>query len=148
MMAKEFSARFSRSSVADMIRVLALSSALCAMLAACGTPQEMCIRRGTADLRTVDRLIEEIEGNLARGFRYETEIRVRHRWTWCSPRLIDDDHMAPRLCPDEEEYEIRRPVPIDPAVEERTLANLKARRAVLVGPAARAVEACRRAYPE
>ena len=43
-----------------------------AALAACGTPQEQCINRNTRDLRTVDRLIAEAEGNLQRGYAYET----------------------------------------------------------------------------
>ena len=50
-----------------------------ALLAACGTPQEQCIAYGTRDLRTVDKLIVETEGNLTRGYALEEKvIRYAH----------------------------------------------------------------------
>ena len=40
-------------------------------LAACGTPQEQCINRETREIRHLQGMLEEIEGNLARGYAYE-----------------------------------------------------------------------------
>ena len=37
-------------------------------LAACGTPQEQCIGAATRDMQVVNRLIAEVQGNLARGY--------------------------------------------------------------------------------
>jgi hypothetical protein len=54
-----------------------------ATLTACGTPQEQCISRNTRDLRTVDRLIAESEGNLARGYAFETVTVYEDYWTYC-----------------------------------------------------------------
>jgi hypothetical protein len=54
-----------------------------AALAACGTPQEQCINRNTRDLRTVDRLIAESEGNLQRGYAYETITVYEPEWSYC-----------------------------------------------------------------
>jgi hypothetical protein len=51
-----------------------------ALLTACGTPQEQCVARNTRDLRTVDKLIAEVQGNLARGYALR-ETRAR-RWLW------------------------------------------------------------------
>ena len=44
---------------------------------ACGTPQEQCINRNTRDLRTVDRLIAETEGNLDRGYALKPSLTMR-----------------------------------------------------------------------
>ena len=54
-----------------------------AALAACGTPQEQCISCNTRDLRTVDRLIAESEGNLQRGYAYESVTVYEDYWTHC-----------------------------------------------------------------
>ena len=55
------------------------------LLAACGTPQEQCIRYNTRDLRTVDRLIAETEGNLDRGYAIETITEYEEYWGFCRP---------------------------------------------------------------
>ncbi len=119
-------------------------------LAACGTPQEQCIRRSTVELRKVERLIAETQGNLARGYAYEEDTITTHQWVAC---IAPGSGVAGRpvrttMCFEPETRTIRREVPIDPAAEERVLANLTAKRGQLAKAAEPAIAACRTAYPE
>ena len=116
-----------------------------AILAACGTPQEYCIRNATREVRTLDRLIAESEANLARGYAFEESRIVRHVWVVCEPRHVGT---APQMCFEPIEDTVRRPVAIDPAVEGRKHDNLRAKRAMLLQRAESAVAACCAAYPE
>jgi hypothetical protein len=121
--------------------------ALTLVLAACGTPQERCIRSATQEVRTLDRLIAEAEANLARGYAYESHEVVRHVWTVC------DDHIGPRrhvrhMCFEPVFRTVERPVAIDPQVEARKLDGLKERRAALARRATGEVAQCRAQYPE
>ena len=115
------------------------------LLAACGTPQENCIRNATREIRTLDRLIAESDANLARGYRFEETPIIRHEWVICGPRQLG---AAPEMCLESVEDTVRRPVAIDPAVETRTADNLRAKRAALQKPAEADIAACRVAYPE
>jgi hypothetical protein len=123
-----------------------------AALSACGSPQEVCIRDGTRDLRTVDRLLRESETNLARGFAYETEEITETRWVICDydERTQADGTVrtVPRYCLDDVTTSVRRPVAIDPADETRKRDALLAKRRDLNRAAAATVEACRAKYPE
>ena len=65
------------------IRRLSLPVIVLALLAACGTPQEQCINRSTRELRTIERLLAEVDGNLARGYAWEEYQIVRTRWEVC-----------------------------------------------------------------
>ena len=124
---------------------LALALLLVALVAACGTPQEQCIRAATRDVRTLDRLIAETEANLARGYTYEEHEIVRHEWMRC------DDWVRGtpvRMCFEPVWDTVKRPVAIDPAAEQRKLDGLKARRKALGLQAEAAIAACRAQYPE
>jgi hypothetical protein len=127
------------------MRRLCLATLL--LLAACGTPQEQCIRRETAELRTLDRLIRETQGNLDRGFAYEEYT------TWeleSFPCLRPDgaggtvEGTCTRRVPDID----TRPVAIDLNAERAKLASMQQKRTELARRAAAATEACRQAYPE
>lgn len=138
-----------------MIRPLVLSPlAAVLLLAACGTPQEQCIRSATRELRTVDRLIAETEASLRRGYAYETRQVTRTEWVVCEyvrvpPRNGDGEgRVVPRYCLDDVTDTVQRPVAIDPLVEKRKLASLTARRKELNRAALADVEACRARYPE
>ncbi len=115
------------------------------LIAACGTPQEQCIRRTTSELRTVERLISESEINLARGYGYVSERIVRHEWVMCGPMRPG---LPPRRCFEPVEDTIRRPVAIDPDLELRKLDNLRAKQASLTQRAEKSIAACRVSYPE
>lgn len=123
---------------------------LALVLAACGTPQEQCIQSNTRELRTVERLIAEVEGNLARGYAIESYEVPTIEWVPCYPvRPAKPGVPAePRLCP-EQDYEVReRNVPIDPVVERRKLDGLKARQARLLRQAQSVIAQCKALYPE
>ena len=122
---------------------------LLVLLAACGTPQEQCIRSETHEVRTLDRLIAESEATLARGYGYTSETVVRWNWTRCDiyPRR---GHLraAPRMCYEPYNDTVRRPVAVDPAAEHRKLAALKERRAALLPRALAAIDACKQRFPQ
>lgn len=129
---------------------------LCVALVACGTPQEQCIARETRDLRVVDRLIAETEGNLVRGYAFEDITISRIVWVRCDPIIapppVDGAPIpapaAPRLCLADEEETITRPKAIDLGAERSKLAGLKAKRKELSVAANRVIAACQKAYPE
>lgn len=124
--------------------------ALLASLAACGTPQEQCIRRSTVELRKIERLIADTQGNLARGYAYETDTITTHHWVACvAPGWgVQGRPVRTTMCFEPQTRTIRREVPIDPAAEQRVLDNLLARRKALTAAAEPAISACRAAYPE
>lgn len=121
-----------------------------ATLAACGTPQEQCINRNTRDLRTVDRLIAETEGNLARGYAFETVTVYEDYWAYCPQPPVAEGQPAPppRLCLDERPVTERRPKAIDLNDEARKLASLKEKRASLARQAEKVIAGCKAQYPE
>lgn len=119
-----------------------------ALLAACGTPQEQCIRRATGELRTVERLIAESEATLARGYGFETEERVRWNWVVCDRFTDGTGQYHARMCWEPVRDTVRRPVAIDPAAEQRKLEGLRAKRAALQRAAEPQIAACRATYPE
>ena len=124
------------------MRVVAALMCLC-LLAACGTPYERCVRPVQAELRTVDRLIAETEGNIARGFAIERESQIiqervvcrdsEGRRSWCFAPVVT---------------ETRRPVAIDRTVERGKLETLQARRSELQALAVATEARCRTQFPE
>jgi hypothetical protein len=126
-----------------------LSFLALATFAACGTPQEQCISRNTRDLRTVDRLIKESEGNLARGYAFETVTVYESYWTTCErPAPAGQPAPPPRLCLDERPVTETRPKAIDLKEEARKLESLKEKRKELARQAEKAIAACKAQYPE
>ncbi|UXU76384.1 MULTISPECIES: hypothetical protein [unclassified Paracoccus (in: a-proteobacteria)] len=129
--------------------VLALMPVL--IVAACGTPQEQCISRSTREYRTIQSLLAEVEGNLARGYAWEERSVTRTEWDVCSRVIRDKDgkpQIVQRSCLRDVTDTERYRVPIDPAAEQRKRDNLVARKQALARQAAAAVEACKAAYPE
>lgn len=134
-----------------MRRNTALALTIPLLLAACGTPQDRCIARNTTEFRSVNALLAEVEGNLARGYAWGERQVVRPRLTRCDTvtrdregRAVITSHSCWRDEIDVERYRI----PIDPAAEARKRDGLAERRAALASGANRAVAACRAAYPE
>ncbi len=122
------------------------------LLTACGTPQEQCIRRETADLRTLESLIAETERNIQRGFGIEEYTT----WEWDTYICYQPQPPGPTA-----RFPRRSPAPArnrshgrkragrhrpEPGTGE--LASMKQKRTELVRRANLAIEACRRAYPE
>lgn len=130
-----------------------LAFATLALLAACGTPQEQCIARETRDLRVLDRLIAETEGNLARGYaieEYTLDITVVGR---CAvPGGIGPDgkrgHVRYESCFRDEEVTRTRPRAIDLGAERRKLVSMQSKRRDLAQMAVAPIAACKAQYPE
>ena len=140
-----------------MNRISAAVATLTALLAACGTPQEQCIRTATRELRTVERLLAETEANLRRGYAYEEFEVTTTEWVICdiqpplpppNPDGTPGKRPRPRYCLDDVTETVRRPVAIDPAVEQRKRAGLIEKRKELTRRAAAQIEACKVRYPE
>ncbi|QDY68640.1 hypothetical protein [Qingshengfaniella alkalisoli] len=124
-----------------MVRIICAISLL--VLGACATPQDRCLRQGTYDLRTVNRLIQETERDLARGYTYETEL---------NPVSIGVGYCTGysgtiRFCGDTGTDTIRRAVPIDAEQKQRELAELKRKQAELQNAAAPRIASCQARYP-
>ena len=118
-------------------------------LAACGTPQQQCIGSVTRDMRVVDRLIAEAEGNLARGYAFASVVQIRPVFADCTPKpTAEVPDPRPRQCLKNEERTVSRPVSIDLTAEAAKLASLKIKRAQQANAAAPAIAACQRQYPE
>lgn len=134
-----------------MPRKSALLLLILPALAACGTPQEQCIRRNTSEMRVVGELLAEAEGNLARGYAWRERNVVRPRWTECrSYARNKDGEIVPVFTPcmrDEVETERYR-VPIDPLVEQRKRDNLSQKYATLQSQSQEVVRQCRAAFPD
>ncbi len=125
-------------------------------LAACGTPQEQCISRQTRDLRVVDRLIAETEGNLKRGYAFEEVTVWDEQWVTCPvpppPPVAAGETPppppAPTLCLEEVRETVTRPKAIDLRDEAEKLAGLKDKRAELARAAKAVIAQCKAQYPE
>lgn len=120
------------------------------LLAACGTPQEQCINRNTRDLRTVDRLITETQGNLDRGYAYEEITITTPQWEYCDQPPLAEGEPAPppRLCLEDHEETVTRPKAIDLAAEARKLEGLQIKRRQLARAAEPVIAQCKAENPE
>jgi len=120
-----------------------------ALLAACGTPQEQCIDANTRDLRTVDRLIVETQGNLDRGYAIEERTINDDYWDYCpQPQIPDAPPVPPQLCLKDREITVERPKAIDLAEEARKLESLKIKRKQLASRAEAVIAQCKALHPE
>jgi hypothetical protein len=121
-----------------------------AFLVACGTPQEQCIARNTRDLRTVDKLIAEVQGNLARGYALRETSVTRPAWESCLRKAVNKKGkvvVVESLCLEDETTTVTKAEAIDPGAERRKLAGLQEQRQKLAGQAEAVVTACRAQYP-
>jgi hypothetical protein len=124
-----------------------------AVLTACGTPQEMCIARETRDLRTLDRLIAETQGNIARGYAIQEYTDVVGYWGTCyrhhgaGPDGVRPPP-TPYSCLRDREITRTRPVSIDLGAERQKLASMQAKRRDLARAAEGPIAACKAAHPE
>lgn len=119
--------------------------ALVALLTACGTPQEQCIRAATREIATVEKLIADTEADLARGYGYRWREVTRWEWEPCGDWMAGSPR---RMCFEPETRQVREPVAIDPVAEQRKLSALQARLATLSRAAGPAIASCRARFPE
>lgn len=126
-----------------------------AVLAGCGTPQEQCVNRSTREIRTLQSLLDEVNGNLARGYAWEEYETIEHRWVTCRyqpPPPLDANgqpiRVRPKMCFEPETVTHTRRVPIDPVSETNKRDGLVAKIRALTPQAEANIAACRVAYPE
>ncbi|MBM7069479.1 hypothetical protein [Actibacterium sp. 188UL27-1] len=118
------------------------------VLAACGTPQEQCIRRETRELRIVNSLIAEVQGNLTRGYAITREAFEVPVYRVCSVYKDKSGRVRQDFCwTRETQYRTKR-VAFDPAAERRKLSGLQNRKHNLTRIATRAVAQCKAQFPE
>lgn len=127
--------------------------ALCCLLAltACGTPQEQCINRNTRDLRTIQRLVDETQGNIARGYAIEEYTVYVPVWQICDYQPSADPANpapTPRYCFEREAQTRTRPKAIDLNAERAKLQSLLDRRDELARAAEPVIAQCKAEYPE
>ncbi|WP_022704944.1 hypothetical protein [Pseudorhodobacter ferrugineus] len=121
------------------------------VLAGCGTPQERCIAGVTRDLRVVDRLIVETQGNLDRGYALVEVVRSRDRWVMCVPEqaaTATQPAQAPQMCLQDYDYTVTEPRAVNLAEQRVTLAELQKKRVALEKASRPAVASCIQAHPE
>ncbi|MEM6740527.1 MAG: hypothetical protein AAF646_10430 [Pseudomonadota bacterium] len=108
-----------------------LIPAVLVVLAACATPRDACLRASLSEIATLDRLIVETEGNLARGYRIEREPVVSTGLDFCLGRGIHDSgvRIGLRYCNSVETRYREVEVAIDPDAERRKLTQLRGKRA-------------------
>lgn len=118
-----------------------------ALLAACATPQEQCIRDGTRDLRVLNGLISQTQGNLNRGYALEEyeDIEVVRRT--CEGETEDGAQFEYR-CDTTETVTRTRPVAIDLNAERAKLQSLLEQRERAAAQAQATADQCRAIYPE
>ncbi|WP_430463170.1 hypothetical protein [Tabrizicola sp.] len=119
------------------------------LLVACGTPQEQCINANTRDLQVVDRLIRETEGNLARGYGFETVTDYKPMWIDCTPKPTTAvPQPKSRMCFESVPVTVRKEVALDLGAERAKLKSLQSKRADLAKAAESVIAQCRAKYPE
>ncbi len=129
---------------ADMRRAFLM---LPLLVAACATPRESCISQAQRELRVVNSLIAETQGNIARGYAIGTRQDVVTYDTTC--RGVAADGTPVRVnCQEVGTRERRIPVAIDLNAETRKLTSLLDRQAQMQRTTNQAVQQCVATYPE
>lgn len=134
-----------------MTRNIACLILLPFLLSACGTPQEQCISRNTSELRNITRLLEEVEGNLARGYAWDERSVTESEYTTCRRVIRDKDgtkHVVTEGCWRDVTRTEQFRVAIDPVAEARKAEGLRTRKAALERQVPGILAACKEAFPE
>lgn len=121
------------------------------ILTACGTPQEQCINRNTRDLRTMQKLVDETQTNITRGYAIEEYTVYVPVWRICEvqPQPVDGQPAPPpRYCFEDEPQTRTRPKAIDLRAEAAKLESLLERRDQLAKAAEPVIAQCKVQYPE
>ena len=119
------------------MRAILILPLLALLLAACASPRERCVRAAVSELRVLDQLIAETQGNIDRGYAIDSIVETRTVLEPCTAR--DDPFL---FCSRQEPVTRERPRAIDVAAEERKLADLQERRRLEARRAQAAIDAC------
>lgn len=126
-----------------------LSTALLLALAACGTPQQQCVRLASHDMAVLDRLIVETQGNIARGYGYAQTVVSMPEFVDCEPAPWKNDGKSrPRMCLEDVPHTVTKPVALDLEAEAAKLASMQKRRADMARALEPALAECQARYPK
>lgn len=120
-----------------------LSLAALGLVGACATPKEQCISQATLNLRTLNGLISETEGNISRGYAiHKQSVPYTYSGTCYNERL------GAYACPKTGSRIQETPVPIDVSDQRKRLGSLKKQLPEAKRVAAHKVKQCEATYPE
>ncbi|MFT5743559.1 MAG: hypothetical protein ACI86S_001630 [Paracoccaceae bacterium] len=115
--------------------------------AACATPREQCIGQATRELRVINSLITETQGNLSRGYALVEQQDVRVLRTMCEG--TNEDGSTFRFpCEETETFTRNVPVAIDLNAEQAKLRSLQERQTQEQRRAQAATQQCIAIHPE
>lgn len=123
-----------------------LTLAPLALLAACATPQERCIKQGASEETQLINRITETEGNIARGYAIHRQTVPETVFYTCD-RVKDGKIIGRYPCPETYYRTVETPVAIDIAEERRKLKTLKEVLPAASRRAAEAADQCRILHP-
>jgi len=118
-----------------------------ALIAACATPQERCIRQGAAEQTRLLNEIKETENNISRGYAIHRQTVPETVFYTCR-RVRDGKVVGYYPCPETYYRTIETPVAIDVAEERKKLRGLKDALPSACTRAAEAAAQCRILHPE
>jgi hypothetical protein len=119
------------------------------LMTACGTPQERCIGAGTRDLRVVERLIIQTQGNIERGYAWQQEVKIVPTWVNCTDQPTPENpNPARKRCLVDETETSTVPLAIDLNAEAALLESLREKRTAQIGQAQGLIAACQAKHPE
>lgn len=120
-----------------------LSLAALGFVGACATPKEQCISEATLNLKTLNGLISETEGNIARGYAiHKQSVPYTYSGT-CFNQIV-----GAYACPQTGSRIQETPVPIDVSDQRKKLVIFKKQLPEAERVAAHKVKHCEATYPE
>lgn len=125
-----------------------LAAPLVLAIAACGTPQQQCVRLASHDMAVLDRLIVETQGNISRGYGFAQTVETMPAFVECGPPTPGRDGKPhTNLCLEDVAHTVTKPVALDLQVEAAKLASMQKRREDMVKALAPAIAECLARYP-
>ncbi len=126
-----------------------LAAPLLMALAACGTPQQQCVRLASHDMTVLDRLIAETQGNITRGYGFAQTVQTMPEFVECGPPTTDRDGKPhANLCLEDVPHTVTKPVALDLQIEAAKLASIQKRRGEMAKALAPALADCQARFPE
>ncbi len=125
-----------------MLRTVSFIALAC--LAACSSPQQLCLDEVGRELRVLRSLVAQSEATLKRGYAVRTETEVIAFTTFCDD--TDTPHENARFCDQIAPITTQVQMAIDPAEEARKLQYLKKQEMLLEAETRRAIWQCKASH--
>jgi len=117
-------------------------------LAACATPREACIGSAQREMRVVNALVAETQGNIARGYAIEERQEIRTVRGSCPVFGPDGGQIGTTPCEQPETVTVKVPVAIDLNAEQAKLRSLLQRQAQMESQTQARIQQCIATNPE